>query len=150
MTSKIKYGTTEWRVQVAALAHKFFSLQHSETAARWLGKTFEPNALDPWAVVDFLHYITKIGIESSGGGEDLTTILGGMERAGLLVQAGWHPEVTLLGQQYIAQHRPNAQKNGDGRPLSQVDRRSLRHTLERSPRDHVDGSRIGYPETRTC
>ncbi|EHB53783.1 hypothetical protein MycrhDRAFT_4246 [Mycolicibacterium rhodesiae JS60] len=110
----IEPNTPNWRLQVAAFAHKFFSLQHSETAARWIGKTLKPNVVDPWAVIDFLHYLTKIGVRTAGGGEDITPILGAMERAGLLIAAGWHPEFTLLGQQYISQHVPSIQKNGEG------------------------------------
>lgn len=113
-SARIEPGTPEWRYQVAALAHKFFNLAHSEKVARWIGMTITPNVVDPWAVIDFYHYITKIGIRSSGSGEDVTRLCSAMERAGLLVPAGWHPKFTLLGQQYISQHKPNAQKNGNG------------------------------------
>jgi hypothetical protein len=113
-TARIEPGTAEWRIQIAALAQGFFCLEHSPTAARWIGKTITPNVVDPWAVVDFVHYITRIGIRHSGGGEDVTRVLSAMERVGLLVPAGWHPDITLLGQQYVSQSPPSAQRRGHG------------------------------------
>jgi hypothetical protein len=113
-SARIEPATPEWRIQIAALAQGFFCLEHSATAARWIGKTITSNVVDPWAVVDFVHYITRIGIRHSGGGEDVTRVLSAMERVGLLVPAGWHPDIALLGQQYVSQSPPSTQRRGHG------------------------------------
>ncbi len=66
--------------------------------------------IDLWCVADFVHFLQENDIKVNVA--ELTRILSAMERAGLLLPAGWHQPLPLLGQQYIAQGLRSPQSAG--------------------------------------
>jgi hypothetical protein len=114
----LKPGTSAWRVAVAMGAHRFFNLVHDPEIAAAIGKAEPPPAdpknrpkgtppktvpFDPWSVADFSKWLHTLGLPAAGQPVTLNRILGAMERAGLLLPLGWHPQLPIMGQQYITQ-----------------------------------------------
>jgi S1-C subfamily serine protease len=103
--------SAEWRVLVANWAFRFFSLIHDPEMAKLIGKSIDPTMTDFWCVADFTNYLGKIGL--SGGLGQVTRILSAMERAGLLLRAGWHLQIPIMGQQYVSQGFTSPQLEGN-------------------------------------
>lgn len=110
-TVKITADSTEWRLLVAQWAYGFFHPFHDPQTARIIGKTLRPKTIELWCVADFSSYLSKRGL--SGNATELIRILGAMERAGLLMAAGWHPRLPLMGQQYVSQGFDSPQREGN-------------------------------------
>jgi hypothetical protein len=107
-------GTLAWRLQIATLAHrKFFNIfgQDQETADL-IGKPYVEGTFNAYNVNDFIKYVQAVGY-APGSGTVIPRILGAMERAGLLMSAGWTQGYPMLGQQYITQGVPSRQNQGN-------------------------------------
>ena len=66
-------------------------------------RALQPNTFDPWSVTDFSQYLRTLDLPDAGKVGALTGLLGAMERAGLLISAGWHANLPIMGQRYISQ-----------------------------------------------
>ena len=112
--SDIEPGSLAWRITVARTAYAFFNPRHPQRAATagLINKPFQEATFDVWNVSDFTRYLQKIGMQP-GDAAAVTRILGGMERAALLLSAGWDAGYPLLGQRYVSQGRPSAQSQGN-------------------------------------
>jgi Trypsin-like peptidase domain len=112
--SDLEYGSLAWRITVARTAHAFFNPLHPQRAATaaLINKPFQEATFDVWNVSDFTRYLQKIGMQP-GDAAAVTRILGAMERAALLLSAGWDASYPLLGQRYVSQGRPSAQFQGN-------------------------------------
>lgn len=106
-------GSLGWRLIVAGSAHKFFNPVHPERAAMAaaIGRPFTDNAFEAWTASDFANYVLTTDLKP-GDASAITRILASMERAGLLMSAGWDSRLPLLGQQYISQGSLSAQMSG--------------------------------------
>jgi hypothetical protein len=106
-------GSLGWRLVVAGFAHTFFNPLGSDRAANaeLIGKPFTDEAFDAWNVADFMKYIQKLGLQP-GDATAAPRLLAAMERAGLLMPAGWDPSFPLHGQRYISQGVLSAQNRG--------------------------------------
>jgi hypothetical protein len=102
-----------WQLIVAASAHRFFNPLHPERAAfaAAIGRRFTDDAFEAWTANDFAKYVQTTDL-APGDASAITRILASMERAGLLMSAGWDTTLPLLGQQYISQGSLSAQMRG--------------------------------------
>ncbi|WP_156616944.1 hypothetical protein [Mycobacterium sp. 852014-52144_SCH5372336] len=98
---------------MAGTAHRFFNPLHPERAAMAaaIGRPFTDNAFEAWTANDFAKYLQSTEV-APGDASAITRILASMERAGLLMSAGWDSRLPLLGQQYISQGSLSAQMRG--------------------------------------
>lgn len=97
---------------IANWAFRFFSLNQDPEIAKLIGKTIKPKVIDYWCVSDFTKYLGKIGLSGDLG--QLTRILKAMERAGLLLAAGWdRMQPIFFGQQYVTQGFTSPQLEGN-------------------------------------
>jgi hypothetical protein len=111
----VEPGTLAWRIQVATLAHRFFGLIHDAEAANLIEQPQDAGTAGAWPLVYFNLYLQKIGFPG-GGMTALSRILAEMERAGLLMRAGWRSDMVGLpmqGQLYISQGVRSAQIAGN-------------------------------------
>ena len=101
-TVPVTVGSMEWRLEIARLAWKFFAMEHDPEIAKLIEPLVNPDGRPRlWNFLDFSHYLYKIGFPQRGA-EEITRILGAMERAGLLMH-GWDPTgVGLLGDIYVS------------------------------------------------
>lgn len=102
----LKPGTLAWRVNVAVCARWFFGLTQDHEVAAAIERTLTPNTFEPWTTEDLMQYLHTLNLPGAGHITELTRLLGAMERAGLLLAAGWDPRQSLQGQRYITQGRP--------------------------------------------
>jgi len=111
--SQLVPGTLEWRINVAETAHWFFNPVHPQRAAMaaLIDKPFQQGVFDIWNASDFTKYIQKIGMQP-GDATAIIRILSAMERAGLLLYAGWDAGCTFLGHRYVQQGKLSAQTQG--------------------------------------
>ena len=73
--------------------------------------TVQANMTDYWNVADFNKYLGKIGLSGDLG--QVTRILSAMERAGLILSAGWQGQLPIMGQQYLSQGFTSPQSEGN-------------------------------------
>jgi S1-C subfamily serine protease len=107
-------GRLGWKVTVATLAHRFFSLIHDSYTAGLISQPQDANKAGAWPVAYFNLYLQKIGV-NTGGATDLGQMFAAMEHAGLLMRAGWRADmvgVPMHGQLYISQGVTSAQIQG--------------------------------------
>jgi hypothetical protein len=110
----VEPGSLAWRIQVATLAHRFFGLIHDANTARVIDQPADAGQAVARPVAYFNLYLQKIGFPS-GGMTALSRILAEMERAGLLMRAGWRNDMVgwpMQGQLYISQGVRSAQTAG--------------------------------------
>lgn len=107
-------GSLAWRITVATLAHRFFSLIHDEETAKLIEQPADAGKAGAWPLAYFDVYLQKIGVPP-GSTTAMGRMLDGMERAGLLLRAGWWANMTgvpMRGQLYTSQEcdrrRPSA------------------------------------------
>ncbi|SKR67550.1 peptidase Do [Mycobacteroides abscessus subsp. abscessus] len=102
-----------WRLVVAGFAHSFFDPLGAGRAsnAALIGKPFTDEPFEGWTVHDFVNYIQIKGLQP-GDATATSRLLAAMERAGLLIAAGWDTALPLLGQRYVSQGVLSAQKQG--------------------------------------
>lgn len=107
-------GTLGWRITVATLAHRFFGLVHDAATAQLIEQPQDAGKAGPWPVAYFTLYLQKVGVPS-GNMSAMARIFDGMERVGLLLRAGWWPNLPgapLQGQLYISQGVQSVQTAG--------------------------------------
>lgn len=102
-----------WRLVVAGLAHSFFDPLGARRGANaaLIGKPFTDKPFEGWTVSDFVNFIQKKGVQP-GDAVAASRLLAAMERAGLLMAAGWDADYPLLGQRYVSHGVLSAQKKG--------------------------------------
>lgn len=108
-------GSLAWRISVATLAHRFFGLIHDPHTAQLIDQPADVGKAGAWPLAYFTLYLQKIGVPS-GDMAALARILGGMERVGLLLRAGWWAGMVgapMQGQLYISQGVRSAQTAGN-------------------------------------
>jgi hypothetical protein len=99
------HGSLQWRIVIATLAYRFFSLIHSEEIAGLINHPRDAGTAVPWPVAYFQLYLQKRGLKSGDMG-DMARILRGLERSGHLLPCGWRtdiPTAPMMGQAYITQ-----------------------------------------------
>jgi S1-C subfamily serine protease len=111
--SELTPGSLAWSITVASAAHIVFNptAPQRREIAKLIGKPFSENVFDIWNVADFTRYLQKAGGQS-GGSTQIARLLAAMERVGLLLSAGWEKQYPLLGQRYVSQGTPSAQRQG--------------------------------------
>jgi hypothetical protein len=114
--SDVEPGSLAWRLTVATLAHRFFALIHDAETAKLIGQPADAGTAGAWPLVYFTLYLQELGVPT-GETTALTRILSEMERAGLLLRAGWWANpvmvgVPMQGQLYVSQGVRSAQTAG--------------------------------------
>jgi S1-C subfamily serine protease len=108
-------GSLAWRITVATLAHRFFAVIHDANIAQLINQPADAGTASAWPVAYFTLYLQKVGLPASGA-MAVDRILNSMERAGLLLRAGWRPDMggmPMFGQLYISQGTQSAQTQGN-------------------------------------
>lgn len=108
-------GSLGWRITVATLAHRFFGLVHDPHTAQLINQPADAGKAGAWPLAYFNLYLQKVDIQA-GNTIALGRILEGMEQAGLLLRAGWSPNmagIPMQGQLYISQGVRSAQTAGN-------------------------------------
>lgn len=109
-------GSLMWRIRVATLAHRFFAVVHDSGAAQLIDRPADAGRTDSaWSVAHFIMYLQKLGFKATPL-QVLSEILCGMERAGLIMRAGWYADLAnapMVGQLYISQGVGSTQINGN-------------------------------------
>lgn len=83
-----------------------------QQTADLIGKPYVEGTFNPYNVNDFIKYVQRVGY-APGSGTVIPRMLGAMERAGLLMSAGWTQGYPMLGQQYITQGVVSRQNQGN-------------------------------------
>lgn len=115
-TPDLEPGTLAWRITVATLAHRFFGLIHDAGTAKLIDQPADAGKTAAWPVAYFSLYLQKRGVPT-GESTDMIRILNEMERAGLLLRAGWWANPVMVGapmfgQLYVSQGVRSAQTAG--------------------------------------
>jgi hypothetical protein len=108
-------GSLAYRIRVATHAYRFFGLIHDANVAQLIDQPQDAEKASAWPLAYFNLYLQKIGVPN-GTVTAMGRILDGMERAGLLLRAGWSPNlagVPTQGQLYVAQGVRSAQTTGN-------------------------------------
>jgi hypothetical protein len=108
-------GSLASRITVATHAYRFFGLIHDEQTAQLINQPADAGKASAWPLAYFNLYLQKIGVPN-GSVTAMGRILDGMERAGLLLRAGWWANMTsvpMQGQLYISQGVRSAQTAGN-------------------------------------
>jgi hypothetical protein len=116
-------GSLTWRITVARWAHTFFNPIGDRSAiAELIGKPYKPDTFEAWSVGDFNTYLTKSGVK--GGSATLVAlVLDAMQRAALLLPAGWDQRMIgypQVGQLYVSQGGPSPRAYKGNLWLSEV------------------------------
>jgi S1-C subfamily serine protease len=107
-------GSLAWRIQIATLAHIFFAVIHDANIAQLINQPADAGKASAWPVAYFTLYLQKLGVPASGA-TAVDRILNAMERAGLLMRAGWRADMgglPMFGQLYISQGLRSVQTQG--------------------------------------
>jgi hypothetical protein len=109
--SDLRPGSLGWRIQVARCAHRFFNpIEDRRAIAELIGRPHDPNTFEAWSVGDFTKYLPEAGFQSADGSA-VARILDAMQRAALLMPAGWDVRMVgfpFVGQLYVSQGGPSA------------------------------------------
>lgn len=106
-------GSVGWQLIVGGFAHRFFDPlgPEREKFAKSIGEPFTDRPFEGWAVGAFVKFLELMGVQP-GNATSAARLLGAMERAGLLMSAGWDPHYAVLGQRYVSQGVLSAQRDG--------------------------------------
>jgi S1-C subfamily serine protease len=107
-------GSLAWRIQVATLAHRFFGMIHDPNVAQLINQPADAGKAGAWPVAYFELYLQKIGVPT-GEATVVSRMLDEMARAGLLMRAGWRPDMgglPMMGELYISQGSRSPQTQG--------------------------------------
>jgi len=101
---------------LATLAHRFFSIVHDGDTAHLINQPEDAGKVGgAWPVAYFHLYLQKIGFPGADPAV-LSGTLCAMERAGLLLRAGWRADMVgmpMMGQLYVSQGVQSPQINGN-------------------------------------
>ncbi|MBI3225932.1 MAG: trypsin-like peptidase domain-containing protein [Mycolicibacterium cosmeticum] len=106
-------GSLGWQLIVAGFAHRFFDPFGPQRAkfAKSVGEPLTDTPFEGWAAGVFLRLLQQMGIQP-GSATSVTRLLAAMERAGLLLSAGWDARFPVLGQRYVSQGVLSHQRQG--------------------------------------
>lgn len=110
------HDSLQWRIAVATLAYRFFSLVHSESTAQLIGQPQDAGKAGAWPVAYFSLYLQKRGLKAGGMGAT-SRVLRALENAGLLLPCGWLNTwgfSPIQGQMYITQGEPREHRYEGG------------------------------------
>lgn len=102
---------TDWRIEVATLARRFFNILQKPEDAELASAPYEAGKVTPWSFQHFLTFLQRSGFDQINVRE-ITRILNAMVQVGLLLPAGWAAQSAIFGQCYFSNRGETSQASG--------------------------------------